>query len=216
MVTNTAENETTILGEFLRNTRRAHGLEVSDIADATKISRKNLNAIENSDFQALPSAAFTRGFYRLYAATLSLDPMEIVQWYEAEVGMQTGSEAFLKTSFIQLDEDVSSMAERPSLVTFSSFGLSLLVLLTFGGFLCWYFSWNPATFLSQKLRSLQNNNQYIEQVQLDREISTDLYRLLGLYPPRTAMASVPKQVENEPQNNRLTIHFVTAPSKREE
>jgi hypothetical protein len=34
-----------------------------------------------------------------------------------------------------------------------------LLLLLFGAFLCWYFSWNPASYLSVKLRSLDEAQQ---------------------------------------------------------
>ncbi|PIE72090.1 MAG: hypothetical protein CSA20_09580, partial [Deltaproteobacteria bacterium] len=36
----------------------------------------------------------------------------------------------------------------------------LLLLLFFAGFLCWFFSWNPASFLSQQLLNFTPESRY--------------------------------------------------------
>ena len=67
----------------------------------------------------------------------------------------------------KLAQEVGNMAERPSYMPFSFFGLLVLLMLLLGGVLSWYFSWNPATYLSQKLRSLEEP-QRIEQASQSR------------------------------------------------
>ncbi len=163
MASQSTVTEDTSLGEFLRETRSSQGTDLTTIAEETKISLKNLQAIEEGDFAALPAEAFTRGFYTLYAKSLSLDPAEVLKKYGEEKPNQTKS-GNRTTPPGKLAMDVSNMAERPTLIPFSMFGLILLLLLLFGAFLCWYFSWNPATYLSQKLRSLQEGSQQFEQV----------------------------------------------------
>lgn len=162
MSSQSAEIKDTSLGEYLRETRIALGLDLQTVAEQTKISSKIIQAIEENDFGVLPAEAFARGFYALYAKNLSLDPKEVLQMYTQEKPNKHKSKDSPMLPPSKLTQDVNNMAERPTFMPFSFLGLILLVLLLFGGFLCWYFSWNPAIYLSQKLRSLDDAQQ-IEQ-----------------------------------------------------
>jgi cytoskeletal protein RodZ len=74
-------------GEELRREREIRGISVKEIADATKISRRFLEAIERNDHKTLPAPVFTRGFVREYARYLGLNADEIVNRYNfAAVG----------------------------------------------------------------------------------------------------------------------------------
>ncbi|NOR25160.1 MAG: hypothetical protein GQ542_12365 [Desulforhopalus sp.] len=167
MLSQSAEIEYANLGEYLRETRISLGIDLVTVAEKTKISPKNLQAIEDNDFATLPAEAFTRGFCALYAKILSLDPQLVLEMYAQERPNQRNSKNGPIRPPRKQTKDVGSMAERPSFMPFSFFGLILLALLLFGGFLSWYFSWNPATYLSQKLRSLEHP-QRIEQVSANR------------------------------------------------
>ncbi len=159
-----AEIEHSSLGEYLRETRINRGFDLVTVTEETRISSKSLRAIEDNDFAALPAEAFTRGLYSLYAKMLSLDPEDVLQMYTQERPNKTKSGNIPMLSTSKMTKEVGNMAERPTFVSFSFFGLILLLLLLLGGVLCWYFSWNPATYLSQKLRSLEQNPQRIGQV----------------------------------------------------
>lgn len=162
MSSQSTEFEQIPLGQFLREARDKKGLDLAAIVEETKISINNLRAIEDNDFGALPAEAFTRGIYTLYAKALSLDPAEVLQKYAQEKPKPTKPGGRIEPSGT-VGDDVGSMAQRPTTLPFSTFGLILLLLLLFGGFLCWYFSWNPATYLSQKLRGIQDGPQQVEQ-----------------------------------------------------
>ncbi len=151
------------LGEYIRETRISQGFDLVKVAKVTKISSKSIQAIEENDFAALPAEAFTRGFYVLYAKMLSLDPSKILKMYALERPSRHEADSQLMHPMSKLTKEVGSMAERPSFLPFSFLGMTLLLLLLLGGFLCWYFSWNPAMYLSQKLRSLEQNPLQIEQ-----------------------------------------------------
>ncbi len=148
------------LGEKLQNARIQKGLEIDDICQQTKISRKNIIAIEASEYDRMPAFSFSRGFYRMYANTLELDEEQIVSQFEQEYNRQQTGKNMLSINFTSNSEEINAMAERPSLLAFSSFGLILVLLLFFTGFLCWLFSWNPANFLSQQLRNISPENRY--------------------------------------------------------
>ncbi len=142
------------LGEILRETRIRQGITLEEVAEETKISPKNLQAMEDNDFTNLPAEAFARGFYTLYAKTLDLDTAEVLAMYRRERG-NLPKESLDKTPPpYRVAQNVRNLADPPNSLPFAYFGLILLLLLLFGAFLCWYFSWNPASYLSQKLRSL--------------------------------------------------------------
>ncbi len=74
-------SELATFGEELRREREIRGISLKEIADATKISRRFLDAIERNDHKILPAPVFTRGFVREYARYLGLNAEEIVGRY---------------------------------------------------------------------------------------------------------------------------------------
>lgn len=142
------------LGEKLRRARIEKGLELADIQQQTKISLHNLTAMEEGRYDGLPAYSFCRGFYKMYASTIGLDPEDAAYQFEQEYTSQPQHKDLPAFTFGTQNREVEVMAGRPSLLSLSSLGVILLILLFFGAFLCWFFSWNPASFLSQQLRNL--------------------------------------------------------------
>jgi cytoskeleton protein RodZ len=74
-------SELASFGEELRREREIRGISLKEIADATKISKRFLDAIERNDHRALPAPVFTRGFVREYARYVGLNAEEMVNRY---------------------------------------------------------------------------------------------------------------------------------------
>lgn len=74
-------SELASFGEELRREREIRGISLKEIADATKISKRFLDAIERNDHKTLPAPVFTRGFVREYARYLGLNAEEMVNRY---------------------------------------------------------------------------------------------------------------------------------------
>lgn len=74
------------LGEYLQEARLAQGLDLSVIAEETRINLKNLIALEDNNRAALPADVFARGFVKLYAAHLKIDAQEALRLYERQWG----------------------------------------------------------------------------------------------------------------------------------
>jgi cytoskeleton protein RodZ len=68
-------------GDELRREREIRGISLKEIAEATKVSQRLLEAIEKDDYRYLPAPVFTRGFVREYARYLGLDDDEMVSRY---------------------------------------------------------------------------------------------------------------------------------------
>jgi hypothetical protein len=69
------------IGQALRDARIARGVELSELEAATKIRLRYLRAIEDEDWDALPGAAYARGFIRTYAQFVGLDADALVDEY---------------------------------------------------------------------------------------------------------------------------------------
>ena len=74
------------LGSWLRAQREARGVSLRDIADASKISLRYLEALEQDRLEILPAPIFTKGFLREYARVVGLDPDEVVNLYLLAAG----------------------------------------------------------------------------------------------------------------------------------
>ncbi|WP_412480723.1 helix-turn-helix domain-containing protein [Azonexus sp. IMCC34839] len=66
------------VGTQLREAREALGLKVSDIAKTLKLGQRQVEALENGQWDGLPGATFIRGFVRNYARLVQLDPSLLV------------------------------------------------------------------------------------------------------------------------------------------
>ena len=74
-------SELASFGEELRREREIRGISLKEIADATKISKRFLDALERNDHKTLPAPVFTRGFVREYARYVGLNAEEMVNRY---------------------------------------------------------------------------------------------------------------------------------------
>ena len=67
------------IGEVLRSHREAKGLTIIDVASATRISKKYLQALEDENFLFIPSIVYAKGFLKTYAMYLGLDPKPLTE-----------------------------------------------------------------------------------------------------------------------------------------
>lgn len=68
-------------GETLRRERELRQISLREIAEATKINLRYLDALERDDFRHLPGGVFNKGFVRAYAQFIGIDPESMVTAY---------------------------------------------------------------------------------------------------------------------------------------
>ncbi|MBR0552915.1 helix-turn-helix domain-containing protein [Stakelama marina] len=78
------------VGERLRDARVKQGLDIDDIASRTRIPRRHLEAIEESDYSRLPSTTYAMGFAKAHARVVGLDEAAVGRDLRAE--LDTGYE----------------------------------------------------------------------------------------------------------------------------
>lgn len=73
------------LGEVLRGKRKKLDLSLRQIEKATKIKKVYLLAIEENDWNELPSEVYISGFLHTYSKALKLDPRRILREFKREL-----------------------------------------------------------------------------------------------------------------------------------
>jgi hypothetical protein len=68
-------------GALLQSVRQARTITLQDMADTTRISARYLTAIEDDNYDVLPSATFVRGYIREMARMLGMDEDRVVDGY---------------------------------------------------------------------------------------------------------------------------------------
>ena len=74
------------LGLLLKNKREEKNVSLDEVAVATKISIKILQALEEGALERLPAKPFIRGFVQSYARYLGLDVKEILVLFQESMG----------------------------------------------------------------------------------------------------------------------------------
>lgn len=75
------------VGQYLRQEREKRKITLDSVAKVTRITKENLEALENDEFQAISAPVFVRGFLRNYATYLGLDPQELVARYDSQTNL---------------------------------------------------------------------------------------------------------------------------------
>ena len=117
------------VGDQLRQLREAAKLDLTDIATRTRIPLRHLEAIERSDYSALPSPTYAMGFVRSYARAIGADDATLSRELRVEMGREVPGQREAT------DYEVADPARVPSRLL--AWTAALLALLVFGGYAIW-------------------------------------------------------------------------------
>lgn len=71
--------ETGILG--VKSWRQRKGISLESIAESTKLSMRQLDAIEVGDFKRLPGGIYNTNYIRQYARAIGFDETDLLAYY---------------------------------------------------------------------------------------------------------------------------------------
>jgi len=75
----------------LSTIRRNRGISLQQIADATKISIRSLEAIEQGDFGKLPGGIYNTSYIKQYARAIDYDEGELLAAYHGKMNTNGGA-----------------------------------------------------------------------------------------------------------------------------
>ncbi|MBW1771674.1 MAG: helix-turn-helix domain-containing protein [Deltaproteobacteria bacterium] len=70
-----------ISGKDLKKLREFLGITLDEIFEVTRIGVSTLKAIEENDFESLPSSVYLKNFLKTYAEFLKIDPNRVIDGY---------------------------------------------------------------------------------------------------------------------------------------
>ncbi len=74
-------NEKMPLGEVLKMARQKRRQSISQIAETTRLKATLIEDLERNDFRNVPAPIYGRGFIRMYAEAVGLDPRPLIDEY---------------------------------------------------------------------------------------------------------------------------------------
>lgn len=114
------------VGQRLAEARATLKLELEDIAERSRIPLRHLQAIEASDFDALPPSTYAIGFAKTFARMVGLDGDEIAAAFRAERG-ETLAQRSAYTPF----EPADPSRVPPNLLVMIALGTAVLLLIAY-------------------------------------------------------------------------------------
>jgi cytoskeleton protein RodZ len=124
-------------GERMRREREMRGIKLEEIAESTKIGKRNLVALEQEQFDQLPGGIFNKGFVRAYAKYLGLDEEQTVNDflaasanYDQPAALQPPPTSWVKPPAMPSDEALRRRSRLWAL---------LAAFLLVGGFIGWFY-----------------------------------------------------------------------------
>jgi cytoskeletal protein RodZ len=83
-----ANNDSTAAspGAILKRCREYHDISLEEAAEATKVGENYLKALEDEQLREFASLAYLKGFLRIYATYLNLNPDDMIRLYEKLYG----------------------------------------------------------------------------------------------------------------------------------
>ena len=78
------------VGKLLRDEREKKGLNRDQVARITRLRKQYIEALENEEWEKLPSPVFVKGFIRSFAQCVGFDWQEAVRLYEATLSADKG------------------------------------------------------------------------------------------------------------------------------
>lgn len=123
-------------GDYLREQREAREISLDQLSAKTRIQKKFLSALEKNQYEQLPGLVFVRGFIRLYAKELGLDPEQTLQKFEE----------YLRESKPVLSGPKSGpIPQKPRLVPYLLIAGGTLAMIGLVVSLVWSIRQNPTT-----------------------------------------------------------------------
>lgn len=151
-------------GALLRRAREERGMSIGDVAEVTRIAQRQLEAIERSDFAALPGAPYAVGFARAYARAVGADEIAVARGVREELGLMEASQRH------EMFEPVDPARVPPRRLAWVAAGIALMLAIAYAIWRTQFF----AASTDQEIADLSNRASEPAAVVANNPVSTPL------------------------------------------
>lgn len=121
------------LGDKLRKARKAKGVDIKHVEEATKIRAKHIEALETGNYSELPPDVYIEGFLKIYAEFLGLEKEKILQLYKKERELKETVEKAVRSSFKKTVPMNPKIVITPKTLFLSAIMVTVLVIVIYIG-----------------------------------------------------------------------------------
>lgn len=136
------------VGGQLRAAREGKGIQLNELANTLKLGARQVEALENGDWHALPGHTFIRGFVRNYARLVQLDPLPLMAQLDMVLEKPVSQLGNVESKPAAMPQSGSSLSRRDRAVV-----LSGAVVVAFAG-LVYFLLPNDLSALRESTQSL--------------------------------------------------------------
>ncbi len=122
------------VGQLLKETRIEKGLTIDQVAKATKIQKRYIEALETDEFKQIESQAYTIGFVKNYSEFLGLNSKHVLAFLRRQTREISKSALLPKKT----EEELQTSRIRLTPSRFIVFFITFLLLLFVGYFVVQY------------------------------------------------------------------------------
>ena len=119
------------VGEQLKSAREARRLAVIEIAQTLKLGARQVQALENGDWQSLPGPTFIRGFVRNYARLVQLDSAPLMAQLDGLLQKPVDTLAIPETRPTHMPHTGALVSRRDRLVVLAGIVLVAVAALAY-------------------------------------------------------------------------------------
>jgi len=123
------------VGQILKNARLEKGVSLEQIENETKINKRFLEALENSNYQKLPPPTFIKGFVKNYGEYLGLPVTRLLALFRREYSLSSPHSLVPKTAARFLSPSLWDIVQNKLFLTATFFLLVLFLVFLGRGFL---------------------------------------------------------------------------------
>jgi cytoskeletal protein RodZ len=158
-------------GQYLKEVRESLRLNIHDISKALHIREQYIEALEQSDFEALPDAVYSKGYIKNYSEFLGVDAHEVLEHFRAAGAL--GDEYRLEELPVPTEQE-----NRPGYAV----TISLILLLI--GYLVYYFAFREVDQPKEINLIPDRLTPMLEESESETSQTKDCFSdELALYPP---------------------------------
>lgn len=194
------------MGQYLQRARVEQNKSLDSIAETTCIHIATLQALEDDNYEKLPAAVFVRGFIKIYANHLNIDPNKALSLYKPVTEPPPEDFSKIKKVRKQPPPEESKVDASPFAVGRQILSIALIILLVIFSYKIFFSNTHP--------EPSTDDSQTIAESMSDGAISEDNNTSADIAAPQDQTQETADKKDNVPTKPSVDDAKPTKPQKK--